>query len=179
MANSKDDSEPDKLAWFNQAVSQNGIFIYIPDNVVIEKPIVCVNMFGLKTSTVALSRLVMLAGQNSQSQTISILANNGNEPKQGNRQYALVDYLLQTHLKAGAQLDHVEVQSFDDDAFVINNANYCLEKDSRLSSLTAAFGAGQLKDEIRVILKERGAESNLSGLVLGKRKRMFQCQRHY
>jgi len=173
LINADDNNKPDKFALLNQAISHAGIFIYVPDNIVLSKPLICLNLFGADS----MSKFVLLAGKNSKLSVVNILtggtrAENQNQDDTKEKQL-LVNYDLQMHLQAGAQLDYAEIHEFEDEFFVVNHSNYCLERDSHLSALIAAFGAGQLKNEIRTVLKDRGAECVVNGIVLGNKKESF------
>lgn len=164
----------DKFAQLNQAFCHGGIFIYVPDSVVISKPLVCLNLFEAEVGKLAMSRLTVPAGRNSQLSIVNILSSGRRQdPDYSNKSYALVNYLMQMHMQAGAQLDYAEVQNFSDNTFVIKSTNYGLERDSRLQALTATLGAGQLKDEIRTVLQDRGAECTVNGIVLGNKSECF------
>ena len=173
LTKAEESNQSDKFTALNQAFCHAGIFIYVPANVVISKPFVCLNLFG----TDSMSRFVLLAGKHSKLSAINILTDGEQAGKplndDKNKQYTLVNYALQMHIQPGAQVDYAEVQDFNDNTFAIYHSNYCLERDSQLTALIAAFGAGQLKDEIRTVLKDRGAECTVNGIVLGNKNECF------
>jgi len=171
LTNKEDNSELDKFSLLNQAISHAGIFICVPDNVVLTKPLICLNLFG----TDSMSKFVLMAGKNSKLSVVNILVGGHekhSEEHTSTNQF-LVNYDLQTHLQSNAHLDYAEIHEFEDEFFVVDHSNYCLEKDSRLFALIAAFGAGQLKNEVRTVLKDRGAECTVNGVILGNKNESF------
>jgi Fe-S cluster assembly protein SufD len=184
-------SQSSKFALLNQAICPNAMIVYVPKNVVIDKPFICLNLFNHSLTNLNLARLVIIAEQHSQISLVNVLttdiaagtADADSKPVAGKalngngssttRQLSLTNFLLQVFLEPGAELNYAEIQNFDQHTFAISHSYYTQEQDSRLHSLVAALGGGQLKGEVRNILKGRGAESNLNGIVLGSNNERF------
>ena len=181
-------SQSSKFALFNQAICPDAMIVYVPKNVIIDKPFISLNLFSHSVNNVNLGRLLVIAEQHAQLSLVNVLTTdlaagtinkkeednilNGNG-SQNSHQLSLTNFLLQVFLAAGAELNYAEIQNFDQKTFAISHSYYTQEQDSRLHSLVAALGGGQLKGEVRNILKGRGAESNLNGVVLGNNDQRF------
>ncbi|MDR2854226.1 MAG: Fe-S cluster assembly protein SufD [Prevotellaceae bacterium] len=66
LAHAKDDG----LVAFNTAFAQDGFFMYVPDNVVLEKPVQLVNMMRANVDLMANSRNLILLGKNAKAQLL-------------------------------------------------------------------------------------------------------------
>jgi Fe-S cluster assembly protein SufD len=183
-------SQSSKFALLNQAICPNAMIVYVPKNVVIDKPFICLNLLKCSVASLNLARLLIIAEQHSQISVVNVLTTDiaaggvvDNKPEpaktvknngsQTNHQLSLTNFLLQVFIEPGAELNYAEIQNFDKNTFAISHSYYTQEQDSRLHSLVAALGGGQLKGEVRNILKGRGAESNLNGIVLGSNNERF------
>ncbi len=181
-------SQSSKFALLNQAICPNALIVYVPKNVVIDRPFISLSLFNHSVATLNLARLIVIAEEHSQVSLVNVLTTdiaagaadskqitgktNGNGSN-STHQLSLTNFLLQVFLAPGAELNYAEIQNYDQHTFAISHSYYTQERDSRLHSLVAALGGGQLKGEIRNILKDRGAESNLNGIVLGSNNERF------
>jgi Fe-S cluster assembly protein SufD len=180
-------SQSSKFALLNQAICPNAMIVYVPKNVVIDRPFISLSLFSHSAATLNLARLIVIAEQHSQISLVNVLTTElavegaGSKPEKlsnGNgsnaaQQLSLTNFLLQVFLGPGAELNYAEIQNFDQKTFAISHSYYTQDQDSRLHSLVAALGGGQLKAEVRNILKGRGAESNLNGIILGSNNERF------
>lgn len=181
-------SQTSQYALLNQALCPSGMIVFVPKNVIIEKPFVCLHLLRHSTASLNCAGLLVVAAEHSQLSVVNVLTtdianphnsanlakqeSNGNGSK-NNGQLSLTNFLLEVFLGPGAVLNYAEIQNFDHNTFAISHSFYSQERDSCLNSLVAALGGGQVKSEIRNILKDRGAESNLTGIVLGSNKERF------
>ncbi len=182
-------SQSGKFALLNQAICPNAMIVYVPKNVIIDKPIICLNLLSHSIASLNLARLLVITEQHAQVSVVNVLTTdiaagtadskdqstkkaNGTSPH-SKHQLSLTNFLLQVFLGAGSELNYAEIQNFDQNTFAITHSYYTQERDSRLHALVAALGGGQLKGEVRNILKERGAQSNLNGMVLGSNSERF------
>lgn len=158
-----------KFALLNQALCTDTIIVYIPKNTVIENPLICLNL--LDDSRNNFVHLLLIAEEHAQASVINILSTDkASAPSQKFNQN---NFLLQVFANPSAHLNYAEVQNFGENAFSISHSYFTQERDSQLHTLIAAIGGGQLKGEIRNILKDRGAESSLNGVVLGADNERF------
>ncbi len=165
-----------KFALLNDSICQNGVFVYIPENVELKKPLIYLNLHSKDTQSLTMSRLLLVADKNAHLSFVSVLATEGNIGKgviPTSNKLSLANCLLEVYLEAGAHLNYVEVQNFSQDTFSIGHSYYTLERDSNLNSLVTAFGGEQLKSEMQVIMQDRGAQSSLNGVILGNETEHF------
>ena len=63
-------TENDGINAFNTAFVQDGVFLYVPDNVVLEKPIQLINIMNAKMDMMANRRILVVLGKNAQAKML-------------------------------------------------------------------------------------------------------------
>lgn len=144
----------------NLALTEDGAFISIPPNTIIEEPISLVFLSDTGTTPlISNPRTVILAGANSSATVIEVYT-------------GVLDNLYFTNavtdivLEEGANIDHYKVQNETSKAFHIALLNVHQERGSHFSSHLTALGAAIGRVEVRVALKAENAEATLNGLYL-------------
>ena len=162
-------SNDDKFTALNNAAFNSGIFIHIPRNVVLEKPIyflACLSEDGLST----ISRNIIYADENSKATVVQEFYS----PKTENQQAYLE--LLNTNLAANAQLDVTTLQMMDQNAVNFSTRKTNLEKDAKINWYSGLFGSMLSRYKIDYYLNGTGASSNDSEVVFGNNEQSFDIQ---
>ena len=162
-------SNDDKFTALNNAAFNSGIFIHIPRNVVLEKPIyflACLSEDGLST----ISRNIIYADENSKATIVQEFYS----PKTENQQAYLE--LLNTNLAANAQLDVTTLQMMDQNAVNFSTRKTNLEKDAKINWYSGLFGSMLSRYKIDYYLNGTGASSNDSEVVFGNNEQSFDIQ---
>ena len=162
-------SNDDKFTALNNAAFNSGIFIHIPQNVVLEKPIyflACLSEDGLST----ISRNIIYADENSKATVVQEFYS----PKTENQQAYLE--LLNTNLAANAQLDVTTLQMMDQNAVNFSTRKTNLEKDAKINWYSGLFGSMLSRYKIDYYLNGTGASSNDSEVVFGNNEQSFDIQ---
>ena len=162
-------SNDDKFTALNNAAFNSGIFIHIPRNLVLEKPIyflACLSEDGLST----ISRNIIYADENSKATVVQEF----NSPKTETQQAYLE--LLNTNLAANAQLDVTTLQMMDQNAVNFSTRKTNLEKDAKINWYSGLFGSMLSRYKIDYYLNGTGASSNDSEVVFGNNEQSFDIQ---
>ena len=162
-------SNDDKFTALNNAAFNSGIFIHVPRNLVLEKPIyflACLSEDGLST----ISRNIIYADENSKATVVQEFYS----PKTENQQAYLE--LLNTNLAANAQLDVTTLQMMDQNAVNFSTRKTNLEKDARINWYSGLFGSMLSRYKIDYYLNGTGASSNDSEVVFGNNEQSFDIQ---
>ncbi|MBD3167998.1 MAG: Fe-S cluster assembly protein SufD [candidate division Zixibacteria bacterium] len=153
-----------KFEALNSALWNRGIFLYIPNNTVLEKP-VYLNRY--QWESVSVSRLLIIIGANSEATIIDANSGNPHSSKLAN------NGVIETFVGDCSHLRYVHVQDFPD-----NSASYFTQRnqvgrDATSYSVFASLGSGISKYDVGTILNGKGAESRLFGLAFGNGKQNF------
>jgi len=159
----------DKFTALNNAAFNSGIFIHIPKNLVLEKPIyflTCLSEDGHST----ISRNIVFADENSKSTIVQELYS----PNITTQQAYLE--LLNTNLAVNAQLDVTTLQMMDQHAVTFSTRRTDLAQDSKVNWYSGLFGSILSRYKIEYFLNGTGASSNDSEVIFGNNEQSFDIQ---
>lgn len=149
------------FAALNTAFFHDGAFIYVPDNVVIEEPIVLyfVSSNTEQTLTTAPRNLIIM-GKNAQASVI--------ESFHGLKGVvSFTNTITEIETEDGAVLEHYKVQQENTDSFHIGGTHLKLHRNSRVESHSISLGGAIVRNDIVTDLAGEGAEIILNGLYMG------------
>ena len=144
----------------NTAFIQDGVYINIPPNLVLEKPINITYVSKNNSNIFATHpRNLILIGENSKATIIE------NYIGVDNTNY-FTNAVTETSLSQGASLEHYKIQQESSNAFHIGNMNTSQNKDSRFESHSISIGGALVRNDINAQLNEEGAEIIMNGLYI-------------
>ena len=164
-SNSKDD----KFTALNNAAFNSGMFIHIPRNLIVDKPIyflTCLSEDGHST----ISRNIVFADESSKATIVQELYS----PKIETQQAYLE--LLNTNLAANAQLDFTTLQMMDQNAVTFSTRRTDLAQDAKVNWYSGLFGSMLSRYKIEYFLNGPGASSNDSEVIFGNNEQSFDIQ---
>ena len=160
------DPKKDKYIAFNNAFFNSGFFIYIPKNLILDKPIHIISSLSADgTSTI--SRNMVIADESSKAVIVQELY------AQNNTQQQAYIELLDVTLKQNSELDMVTLQAMDQNAINFSTRIGNVARDSRMNWYLGLFGAILSRYKIDNYLKEIGAAANDTEIVFGNKNQSF------
>ena len=162
-------SNDDKFTALNNAAFNSGVFIHIPKNFVLEKPIhflSCLSDDGLST----ISRNVIFADESSKASIVQELYS----PKTETQQAYLE--LLNTNVAANAELSLTTLQMMDQNSVNFSTRRTDLAQDATVNWYSGLFGSILSRYKIDYYLNGTGASSNESEVVFGNNDQHFDIQ---
>ena len=162
-------SQDDKFTALNNAAFNSGIFVHIPCNLVLEKPLYFLTCLSDDDHSV-ISRNVIFADENSKAAIVQELYS----PKTHAQQAYLE--LLNTNLAANAQLDMTTLQMMDQHAVTFTTRRTDLAQDSKVNWYSGLFGSLLSRYKIEYFLNGVGASSNDSEVIFGNNEQSFDIQ---
>jgi Fe-S cluster assembly protein SufD len=155
-----------KFALMNQALFNGGFFLYIPPNVEVNVPFIALVSVDEAGSTASVPRIFVSCGANSKASLVQVfLHQRSNKPSETS--LSLSNALIEMSVGENAKLDYVEVQNFHANVFAVSETHTAVARNGRFASLTIALGGSQVKSDIITTLQDRGASSEVLGVVLG------------
>ena len=143
----------------NTAFARSGLFLYIPDNVVVDKPIQIVNVLTGGNALMVNQRNLIVAGRGSQAK-IAIC-----DHTLSNSQF-LLNNVTETVLEANSQLDCYCIQNLNDRSSQISTLLIEQNADSQLLANTLTLHGGFVRNNVEVLMAGQNAEANIYGLSL-------------
>lgn len=162
-------SEDDKFTALNNAAFNSGIFVHIPRNMIVEKPIhfmICLSEDGHST----ISRNVIFADENSKATIVQELYSPSIQTQQAYLE------LMNTNLGANAQLDITTLQMIDQHAVAFSTRRTDLAQDAKVNWYSGLFGSMLSRYKIEYFLNGTGASCNDSEVIFGNNEQSFDIQ---
>jgi len=151
----------------NTALFQDGAFLFVPKNVVVEQPI---HLLYVSTAsgepTMSHPRNLVVVGSNSQVRLVESYLGLGDDTYFTN---AITEIIAADN----AVIDHYKVQQESESAFHVATTQIHQDRTSNFSSLYIGLGGRLVRNEVRVVLDAEGCECTLNGLyVAGNQQHM-------
>ncbi len=162
-------SNEDKFTALNNAAFNSGVFIHIPRNLELEKPIhilSCLSEDGIST----ISRNIIFADEGSKATIVQELYS----PK-AEKQQAYLE-LLNTNLAPNAQLDMTTLQMMDQSSVSFCTRRTDLAQDAKVNWYSGLFGALLSRYKIEYFLNGPGSSCNDSEVIFGNNEQSFDIQ---
>jgi Fe-S cluster assembly protein SufD len=146
------------LTALNTAFLQSGVFVYIPKNVKLEKP-VQITFIGGTANGANFPRVLVVAEENSSATLIENFVSRGEE------RY-FTNAIAEVVVKDGAHLDHYRLQRENKNAFHVSTTSAELGRASRYDTTSINLGAQLSRHDISVVMDHEGAETSVDGLYM-------------
>lgn len=162
----KIDATRDKYTALNNAFFNSGIFIYVPRNVVLEKPIHIISSLSLdQTSTI--SRNIVMGDENSKASIVQEIY----APK-SDKQQAYLE-VLDVTANPNSQLELVTLQAMDQNAVNFSSRTARIAKDAKMSWYLGLFGSYLSRYKVDNYLNGTGANAHDTEVVFGNKNQSF------
>ena len=144
----------------NTAFHRDGAFIWVPRNLVVERPINIISLARTEADPVAFfPRHLVVAEESSQ---ITLVEQYGTV---GSGNY-LVSPVTEVEVAANATVDHYKLQRESDEAFHMATLQVHLDRDANFSSHSISWGGGIVRNDVNAVLAGEGCEATLNGLYM-------------
>jgi Fe-S cluster assembly protein SufD len=148
------------LAALNTAFLQSGLFLLIPKNVKVEKPIQVTFLTDAdQTAPASFPRLLLVAEEHSSATLIESFVSTGEEPY-------FTNAVAEVVVKEGARLEHYRVQRESNKAFHVSLTSAELGRSSSYDTTSINLGGRLARHDISVVMDNEGAECWVDGLYL-------------
>ncbi len=160
------DTQKHIFAALNTAFFNDGAFIYVPDNVVIEEPIVLyfISSHGDEKNTqeklTMAPRNLIIMGKNAKANVIESF-----HGLQG--VVSFTNSITEIESADGSSLEHYKVQLDNAESFHIGGTHLKQHRNSRVESHSISLGGAIVRNDIVSDLADEGAEIVLNGLYMG------------
>ncbi|HET9806921.1 MAG TPA: SufD family Fe-S cluster assembly protein [Nitrososphaeraceae archaeon] len=156
--------EEDKFLALSSAAFQNGYFIFIPKNIVLEDPIRIINYLS-EDGLSSISRNIIVCEDFSKATLVQELYS----PEVNNSQSQQQAYfeLLEAHVMPNAQCEMVTLQSMNYDSINFSNRKAFVERDAKMSWSLALFGSQLSRYKVDSIMQGPGALAEDVEIIFG------------
>jgi len=159
-------SKEDKYTALNNAAFNSGVFVHVPQNLTIDKPIhlvSCLSLDGIST----ISRNMIIAEKNTQASVVQELY----APKMSKQQAYLE--LLDTRVGENSKLDFTTLQIMDQSTVNFSTRRTHLAQDSKINWYLGLFGSMLSRYRLDYDLNGTGAAVNDAQVIFGNNDQSF------
>jgi len=162
----KIDANRDKYIALNNAFFNSGIFIYVPRNLVLEKPIHIISSLALDQSS-TISRNIVIGDENSKASIVQEIY----APK-ATKQQAYLE-VLDVTVNSNSQLELVTLQAMDQNAVNFSSRTARIAQDAKISWYLGLFGSHLSRYKVDNYLDGTGANAHDTEVVFGNNNQSF------
>jgi len=152
-------SETNGFNYLNTAYAQDGIFIYVPDNVESYKTIQMVNILDREDNNFVQNRNLVIVGKNSKLSLVHCDDSHNQKP-------SFTNTVTEIFLDENASVDHYKLQNLNNETTLINSTFFHQEANSNLSSFAITLNGGLVRNNAHIKLNGKGGDSNIYCLYL-------------
>ncbi len=153
------DDSSESLTALNTAMSQDGIFIYVPDNVTVGQNIQMVNITDFKQNLFLNTRNLVILGENSHLRLVQC-------DDSINHDVTFINSVTEVKIGRNSTLDHYKLQNKDDHTTLINSMYFHQDEGSSLSTNAISLNGGLIRNLSHVTLNGSHSNADISGLYL-------------
>ena len=151
----------------NTAFHKSGIFLSIPKNTVVEKPIIIYQVTNATVeSGLSQPRVLINSEGGSQATILEVTKTQGDNLYFNNS-------VAEVYVSGNAHLNFYKVQNEHEKAHHVESTYVYQEGDSTFTSLTLTLSGGIIRNNLNIASDGSGCNSNMYGLYLGKGKSHF------
>ena len=159
-------SKEDKFTALNNAAFNSGIFIYIPRNLILEKPIHLISSLSIDGNS-TISRNIIVTEESSKASIVQELY----APKTQSQQAYLE--LLNVSVGQNSQLDGTTLQMMEQSAVNFSTRKSIIDQDGKVNWYLGLFGAMLSRYRIDYYLNGTGAAVNDTEVIFGNNEQSF------
>ena len=161
--------EKSGLVALNTAFLQDGLFIYVPEGVEVEKPLQLINIVNSSDPVFLQPRHLTILEKDAKLTLVHCdhsLTHN----------ISFTNSVLEIFAAPGATADHYKIQNKGKNSALFTSTFFHLEKDSKVNSNIMTLNGSFTRNNVDVILKDEDGHADLNGLYLMDRSQHVDNQ---
>ena len=153
-------AKSDPFAALNTAFWQDGVFIRVPADTVVESPVVILHIHdAMQEPVVSVTRLLMMVGENSEASLVEKFDSVGKNPVFS----SLVEEIF---VKEKARLSYCKIQNDQGLLYQVTNTAIHQGDASRVNTFTLSLSGQLIRNNFGIAVDGEGCESHFYGLYL-------------
>ncbi len=153
----------------NSALWQDGVFVYVPDGLHIEKTLQLIKVVSSDNQLMTNTRNLIILGESSK---LSFMHCDDSVNHNSN----LINTVTEVHIGKNASFDLYKLQNINDETTLLNNTFIRQYADSRSKVSVLTLNGGCIRNEIHVDFQGEGGEADLNGFYLMDKKQHVDNQ---
>ena len=158
--------ERDKFAALHAALFSGGTFLYVPEGVTVEQPMVS-QFWSAGSGAAVLPHSLVIAGRGSRFQYVDEFLSSSRD------ETSLASGSSEIFLEEGANVGYVALQQWGIQTWQFANQRFHLGRDAHLQMVDVALGARMARLRVEAMLEGPGSSADLKGLFFGTGDQAF------
>lgn len=155
------DARNETFAALNTAFATDGAFVYVPSNVVLERPVHVLSLLTTEQNLMLQPRLLYVVESGAQATVI--------ETSRGrSKSRTLTNSVTEAYVGPNARFEHYKVQDLGEAATQIYNVQVYQERDSVFTTNTVTLSGRLVRNNLSFLPNAENCETHLYGLFLGR-----------
>ncbi len=152
----------------NTAFMEDGVFLYVPENQVVDRPIHLMYLFiPLRDKALFHPRNLIYAGPNSQATVMEHYIGLDKESRRLQKSY-FTNHVTELVMEDNSSFQHIKLQEESGESDHISTIKILQRTRSTLSTVSVSMGGALTRNDVTVVLEGEGCNSTMSGLVLAR-----------
>ncbi|MEO6884034.1 MAG: Fe-S cluster assembly protein SufD [Bacteroidia bacterium] len=156
------DINSDAFVALNTAFTDNGLFIYVPENIILEKPLHILNLVTAKQSTFFNQRNLFLIGKKSELKIIETIDTFDLPVK------IITNTVTEISIAENAKMHYYTLQKECENGNRIHATNVSQQANSHFDTNTFTLGGSWIRNNLNIALNAEHCETHLNGLFITK-----------
>jgi Fe-S cluster assembly protein SufD len=151
--------DKDGFQALNLAFAQDGFFIYVPDNIVVERPLQMISIINWNEGLFIQTRNLVILGKNSKITMVHCDDSTNEEAMFSNS-------VTEVFIDENAHLEHYKLQNLNNQSTLMNAIWFRQMKNSSLKSNAITLNGGLIRNYTHTVLDGEGASAEVYGVYL-------------
>ncbi|MBK6283113.1 MAG: Fe-S cluster assembly protein SufD [Draconibacterium sp.] len=152
------ETESDALVALNTAFAKDGYFLFVPKNVIFEKPIQIINLLKSENDTFTTQRNLIIVEPGASAQLILC-----DHTLNSNRYFS--NSVTEIFVEENANLDYYTVQNQHNNSASVNSVFIQQERNSNVTTHTVSLHGGFIRNNLKIKINGENAEANMFGMA--------------
>ena len=139
--------------------AQDGLFIYVPKNVVVDKPIQIQSLINIEAKAMVELRNLIIVDRNAQLQVIHC-------DDSGSELRSFSNNVTEVMVGENAHVEYYKMQNLNNNSGLVNQTFVNMQRDSRMKMNCITLNGGHICNHAEVRINGEGCELNADGLYL-------------
>lgn len=150
--------ESDPFIALNSAFTQHGVFMEVPANTVVEKPVVIHFISdGSVASSTSQPHNLLLVGRSAEVSVVEVYNSVGGHS-------TFTNLVTEIEVQRNAKVQYFKLQTEQDNALQVNTTEIYQQADSTVTTTTITLGGGLVRNNLSFVVDDQNIESNMYGL---------------
>jgi Fe-S cluster assembly protein SufD len=153
------DVTKDAFTALNTAFAQDGVFIYVPDNVQSPRPVQLINVIHHHENLFLQSRNLVIVGNNARLSLVHCDDSYNHQPSFSN-------IVTEVFVGESTLMDHYKLQNLNNSSTLLSTTCFRMERAASLESHYLSLNGGVLRNNIRLLFNGPHGTANMYGIYL-------------